>query len=189
MANGKTDKGERMKCEGYMVITRDIAASRNFYTAVIGAQVELDIGGHVIFKEGFSLLYENDWKSFAGLRDADISYGHNTGQLVFEVDDIGRFQRHLEGFTSLRLLHPVKEHHWGRRAVRLYDPDGHVVEVGESMKVVVTRFLRQGLSPEEAAARSEFPLSFALACKAEMERPRSAEGDAEGDAQRHGSIE
>lgn len=162
-----------MKCEGYMLVTRDIGASRDFYTGVIGAEVELDIGGHVIFKEGFSLLCESDWKAFAGVRDGDLSYRHNTGQLVFEVDDIAAFLRRLEGAAAIRLLHPVKEHPWGRWAVRLYDPDGHVVEVGESMKVVVTRFLKQGLSPEEAAAKSEFPLSFALACKDALDR----EGD------------
>lgn len=164
-----------MRCEGYMLATRDIKASREFYERVIGARVALDIGGHVVFEEGFSLLLESDWRSFAELGGADLAYRHHTGQLVFEVEDMAAFLRRLESGPPPQLLHPAKEHHWGRVAVRLYDPDGHVVEVGESMRVVVKRFLRQGLTPEEAARRSEFPLSFALACQAELEREAEQE--------------
>lgn len=170
MQPGYAYRRKVMRCEGYMLISRDIEASRNFYTDALGATVALDIGGHVVFNEGFSLLCEQDWKTFADLHDAELRYRHNTGQLVFEVDDIEAFMRRIKDKPSLRLLHPVKEHHWGRWAVRFYDPDGHVIEVGESMKVVVKRFLRQGLSPEATAARSEFPLGYVLACKAEMEQ-------------------
>ena len=159
-----------MRCEGYMLITKDIDASKRFYTDVIGAEVEHDIGGHVIFKEGFSLLKESDWLAFTGLDGNGLTYCHHSGQLVFEVDDIGEFLRRISSIQSLVFLHEVKEHHWGRSAVRFYSPDGHVVEVGESMKVVVKRFLNRGLTPEETAARSEFPIDYVVMCKNEMEK-------------------
>lgn len=159
-----------MRCEGYMLITKDIKAATEFYTDIIGASVELDIGNHVVFREGFSLLLESDWRGFTGLGAGDVFYRHHTGQLSFEVDDIQEFLERIESLPPLALLHPAKEHHWGKWSVRLYDPDRHVVEVGESMKVVVKRFLSQGLAPEEAAARSEFPLAYVLMCKDEMEK-------------------
>ena len=162
-----------MLCEGYMLVTRDIKAAKEFYTGVVGAEVVLDIGTHVVFKDGFSLLLEQDWKFFAQLDGLGLSYRHHTGQLVFAVDDIAAFVRRLEAMPEPGLLHPVKEHPWGRWAVRLYDPDGHVVEVGESMKVVIKRFLGQGLTPEATAEKSEFPLSYVLMCKAEMEGAKS----------------
>jgi len=161
-----------MRCEGYMLVTRDIETAKNFYCDVIGARIELDIGTHVVFREGFSLLIERDWSAFSGLDCADFAYRHHTGQLVFEVDDIQAFLQRLSGLSALpgpQYVHQVKEHPWGRWAVRLYDPDGHVVEVGESMKVVVKRFLSQGLTEEEAARRSEFPVEYARMCKKEME--------------------
>ena len=40
---------------------------------------------------------------------------------------------------------------------RIYDPDGHIVEVGESIPVFVARFLSQGMSIEEVAERTSVP--------------------------------
>ncbi|MBQ8137428.1 MAG: glyoxalase, partial [Clostridia bacterium] len=57
-------------------------------------------------------------------------------------------------------VHPPVTHRWGQRVVRFYDPDGHIIEVGEKMDAVVRRFVRQGLSMEETAARMDVPLEF-----------------------------
>ena len=43
-------------------------------------------------------------------------------------------------------VHPIMEHSWGQRVVRFYDPDKHIIEVGESMKVVCKRFLDSGMT-------------------------------------------
>lgn len=48
---------------------------------------------------------------------------------------------------------------WGQRVVRFYDPDGHIIEVGESLSAVCRRFLVQGMTQEEVALRMDIPLS------------------------------
>ena len=48
--------------------------------------------------------------------------------------------------------------------VRFYDPDRHMIEVGENMKAVCRRFLDGGMTPEEAAERMNVPLKFVRAC-------------------------
>lgn len=163
-----------MRIEGYMLVTRDIIASRDFYCRVMQAKVLMDMGSHIVFSQGFSLLLEGDWNRITGIGEADIAYWHRSGQLVFEVDDIKAFLRRLVNFPEVRLLHRVRKHPWGRWAVRFYDLDGHVIEVGESMKVVIKRFLRQGLSVEETARRSEFPESYVRVCLEEMVNEASA---------------
>lgn len=50
------------------------------------------------------------------------------------------------------------EHSWGQRVVRIYDPDGHMIEVGESMEYVAKRFLKDGMSVEETAAKTQMAL-------------------------------
>lgn len=158
-----------MRLEGYMLVTKDIDVSKDFYCKVMQAEMLMDMGSHVVFNQGFSLLLEGDWNRLTGVGEADMAYWHRSGQLVFEVDDIKGFLRRLASFSDVRLLHRVRKHPWGRWAVRFYDPDGHVIEVGESMKIVIKRFLRQGLSIEEAARRSEFPESYVRCCQKEME--------------------
>ena len=148
------------------IISGRASKMRLLWTPICCHSIPMD--NHVVFSEGFSLLLESDWSRFAGVATADLAYRHLSGQLVFEVDDIRAFLRRLGAFPEVRMLHEVREHPWGRWAVRFYDPDGHVIEVGESMKVVIKRFLRQGLSVEETARRSEFPESYVCSCLEEM---------------------
>ena len=48
--------------------------------------------------------------------------------------------------------------------MRFYDPDRHIIEVGESMPVVVRRFLSQGMTAEETATRMDVPFEYVQSC-------------------------
>ena len=39
--------------------------------------------------------------------------------------------------------------------IRFYDLDGHLIEVGEDMKMVIKRFLNTGMSMEEVSERMD----------------------------------
>ena len=56
------------------------------------------------------------------------------------------------------------EHSWGQRVVRIYDPDKHIIEIGENIKVVCKRFLDNGMTPEQIAERMDVPMKFVNAC-------------------------
>ena len=60
----------------------------------------------------------------------------------------------------MEYVHPVKEHSWGQRVVRFYDPDRHIIEVGENIKSVCQRFADSGMTPEQVAERMDVPLEF-----------------------------
>ena len=80
-------------------------------------------------------------------------------ELCFDTEDIDDFMNILNA-RNIPLVHPLKEYAWGQRVVRFYDPDGHMIEVGESMKKVLKRFLSQGLSYEDAAKRMGLPVDY-----------------------------
>ena len=48
--------------------------------------------------------------------------------------------------------------------MRFYDPDMHVIEVGENIKMVVKRFIQSGLSIEETAVRMDVSVEFINSC-------------------------
>lgn len=55
----------------------------------------------------------------------------------------------------MEYLGEVIEHSWGQRAIRFYDPDGHIIEVGEDMKMVIKRFLASGMMMEEISVKMD----------------------------------
>ena len=57
----------------------------------------------------------------------------------------------LEKFPNIIYLGEVKEQSWGQRTIRFYDLDGHLIEVGEDIKMVAKRFLSSGMSIEETS--------------------------------------
>jgi hypothetical protein len=44
--------------------------------------------------------------------------------------------------------------------MRIYDPDGHIVEIGESMESVVWRFHQQGMAADEITEQTSMPRDF-----------------------------
>jgi len=46
------------------------------------------------------------------------------------------------------------------KSKRFYDPDGHIIEVGEDMAVVVKRFAGQGMAVEQIAERMDVPCGY-----------------------------
>ena len=93
----------------------------------------------------------------------DISFGGNNFELYFEEDDFDKFADKLKE-CDIEYVHPIIEHSWGQRVVRFYDPDKHIIEVGENMKVVCKRFLDSGMTPEQVAERMNVPMKFINAC-------------------------
>ena len=75
----------------------------------------------------------------------------------------------LHGFLDVELVHPPKTHEWHQRVVRLYDPDWHMIEVGESMQVVARRLLEEGNTVEQTAQMTQLPIEFVEACRKGME--------------------
>ena len=60
----------------------------------------------------------------------------------------------------MEFVHDLREQPWGQRVARFYDPDGHIIEIGESMESVAVRFFRKGMSVEEISRRTSLPTDF-----------------------------
>jgi hypothetical protein len=75
-----------------------------------------------------------------------------------------RFVAQLSRTPDIGTFTPLQETAWGQRALRLFDPDGHVIEVAESMKAVVGRMLATRETVAGAAQKSMMPLSFVQEC-------------------------
>ena len=56
----------------------------------------------------------------------------------------------------MKFLHEINTEVWGQRNIRFYDPDGHLIEVGEAMHIFVARIYEEEGKDIEAAAKRMF---------------------------------
>lgn len=150
-----------MKLKNPMLVVTDIDRSVEFYNKVLGLRVIADFGANKTLTGGLSLQTAETYREF--IENENITFGGNSFEIYFEEDDFDRFLDSLEN-CDIEYVHLVKEHSWGQRAVRFYDPDRHIIEVGENLKSVCRRFLDSGMTPEQVAERMDVPLKFVNIC-------------------------
>ena len=142
-----------MKYSGTVLSVADVNASRKFYEDLFGLALDQDYGINISFTCGLSLQQDFDW--LTGIPKDKIRQNANNMELCFEEADFDGFLRKLSKYPGVARLGDVVEHGWGQRVVRFYDPDGHLIEVGEEMKMVVNRFLASGMSMAEVSKRMD----------------------------------
>lgn len=146
-----------MKMKNPLIVVKDIQKSKDFYREVLGLRVISDLGANVVLTGGLALQSEESWKTFIG---KEVSFGGNAGEIYFEEDNFDNFAERLEKINGIEYVHSVKEHSWGQRVVRFYDPDKHIIEIGENMKIVCKRFADRGMTAEEIAKRMDVPVKM-----------------------------
>ena len=146
-----------MKFISPLIAVTDMERSKAFYKKHFGLEVEVDFGANVTLTGGLSLQTLDSWRDFIG--GFDVSFKGNDAELYFEADDFDDF---IKDLGELELVHPPYEHSWGQRTVRLYDPDGHIIEVGENILAPVRRFLETGMTASEIAVRMDVQEKYVL---------------------------
>jgi len=148
-------KGDTMRLKNILVVVTDIELSKAFYCDLFGLTVVTDFGGNVILTEGLVLQERVIWEEFTDKKV--VPYG-NDAELYFEENDMDFFIKKLNQYPyEIVYVNPLMEHDWGQRVIRIYDPDGHIIEVGESLDYVAKRYLKSGMSVEETALKTQLP--------------------------------
>lgn len=153
-----------MKFRNPLLIVTDMERSKTFYQEVLALHVIMDFGANVTLTGGVCLQTKDSWKEFINAENDDIVFGGKDSEIYFEEDDFDQFIEKIKSIEDIQYVHPVIEHKWGQRVVRFYDPDKHIIEIGENMKVVCKRFLDSGMTVEEVAKRMDVPVKFVNAC-------------------------
>ena len=81
----------------------------------------------------------------------------NRFEIYFECPDLesvfGKLQK--EGIT---FLHPIHEEPWGQRTFRFFDPDNHLVEIGEPLESFIIRLYNSGMTAEKVSEKTGVPV-------------------------------
>ena len=98
------------------------------------------------------------WKSM--IHTNTVRRKSNNAELYFEEKDFDKFLEYLKEFPEIQYVHPVEEAPWGQRIVRFYDPDFHIIEVGEPMDAVIKRLFESGMTVEQVSEKSQYPIEY-----------------------------
>lgn len=146
-----------------LIAVKNIEISKKFYSELFGQEVVLDFGENVTLNCGLSL--QEDFARIGCLPEEPCFDKCYNMELYFDVDDFEGFVKKLDTFPNVERVHPPVKYAWQQRSIKIFDPDGHLIEIGESMPVIVRRLLAEGKTAEETAALTQHPLEFVIACR------------------------
>lgn len=143
-----------MKLCTTLLAVRDMDKSLKFYHDIFDQEVTLDLGWNKVLSGGFTLQLNFD--KLVGFDSSTMKWKTNNMELYFEVNDLDAFIDKLSRF-DIEYVHGAKTYPWLQRVVRIYDPDFHMIEIGESMGGIMLRLKNEGKSVDKIAKLTQHP--------------------------------
>lgn len=143
-----------MKLHSAVLLVEDLNKSKDFYTRFLGFTILHDFGNNVILDQGLSLWeIQPEHMISTNLKTKAVS---NRFELYMEDENIETVFGVLEK-AGINFLHKIHEEPWGQKTFRFFDPDKHLIEMGEPMETFVNNMYRNGLSVDEICKKSGMP--------------------------------
>lgn len=146
-----------MKYISPLIIASDIEKSRDFYVEILGQKVKDDHGPYITFEDGFAVRQKENFQRL--INNKWVKPGGNSFELFFESNEIRMIQDKLEAIQIV-FIHKLREQPWGQRVIRFYDPDQHIIEVGESMEFTAFRLFKKGRKINEISETTNLSTNF-----------------------------
>ena len=151
-----------MKFSCSVIAVKNIEISKKFYETVLNQKIISDFGINVTFEGDFAL--QQGYSEMIGIPENEVKQKSNNFEMYFEEEKFDDFLKKLKTMKEIKYVHDVKKYDWGQRVIRFYDPDEHIIEVGETMENVARRFFEDGLSIEEISEKTMLSIEFLKNC-------------------------
>ena len=146
---------------GTLIAVTDLDKSRKFYRDILGLRITTDHGPNVTFNGCIVLQTLASWMEV--IKSGYVMFDNRASEMYFETEDFDSLILRLDTFW-IEYVHKPLMRHWGQRVVRFYDPDRHIIEVGESIVTVMRRFANEGMNIEQIAERMKLNADFVRKC-------------------------
>lgn len=130
-----------------VLLTRQYDRMVDFYRNMLDQQVRYGFDGCIQFESGLSIWrVREDHPAFTALKNKGD--GNDALEICFETENMDA-QASRIAEAGVTLVHDVIEESWGQRTLRFFDPDGNLVELGESVPAFCKRMHLSGMSVED----------------------------------------
>lgn len=103
----------------------------------------------------FVLSLQQDFNCLVNLPKESIMRKSNNVEICFREQDFDGFLKRLKQYANIEYIGETVAHNWRQGVIWFYDLDGHIIEVGEDMKMVINRFLDSGMTMEKASVKMD----------------------------------
>jgi catechol 2,3-dioxygenase-like lactoylglutathione lyase family enzyme len=148
-----------MKFHSTVIFVKEISRSKDFYTRFLEFSIEHDFGKNVILSNGLTIWEIQD--SHIISKELETKDDSNRFELYFESEELEKIVILLEKNRTI-FLHKIHEEPWGQKTIRFFDPDNHLIEIGEPLEVFVNNMSREGLSVKEISEKSGIPIDTVI---------------------------
>ncbi len=145
-----------MRFQSSVIFVKDIEKSKDFYCRLLRQEIRTDFGKNIIFKSGFA-LWQPDKDHLISL-DLDPATRSQGFELYFEDENIEKIHDELIS-AKVSFFHGIREENWGQRTLRFFDPDGHLIEIGEPLNVFILNMKNRGLDAREISSKTGMDVS------------------------------
>lgn len=145
-----------MKFCATLIAVQDMDKSLKFYKDLFNQDVIMDLGKNKTLTCG--LVLQQDLDSIAGFKADTMKFRSNTMELYFETEDFDGFIRLLDSYPQVERLHEPRMFEWLQRGIHIFDPDGHLIEISESMYSVACKQFKAGKTIEETVELVQHPI-------------------------------
>lgn len=155
-----------LQFKGPAILVTDMAASRAFYEDVLAQEILFAVAdAYTAYKSDLSLWEAGGAHQMihgAPPPTPPGKQGKDNFELYFEAEDLDTAWTEVDRHGA-DVVHGPRVMPWLQRCFRIKDPDGHLVEVGEPMPVVIKRLLDTGMPPDQVAEKTMAPLEMVQA--------------------------
>ncbi len=113
-----------------IALVKNVEASKKFYVEVIGLKPAKDFDTFVLFEGNFSIHAADVFYGYINKTYLDEKLGNGNVDFYFTTSDLPAMEQKLKE-ANVEFLHGIKQHDWGEKVIRVLDPDGHLLEIGD----------------------------------------------------------
>lgn len=140
-----------MKLNSTVLFVSDISVSKKFYCDILKLQIEHDFGKNIIYSNGLAIWEIHPEHKIS--KQLNTREQTNRFELYFESENLEILVKNFDS-QNVKFLHEIHEEPWGQRTIRFFDPDNHLIEIGEPLHVFVINLKNNGLSPQQISRKT-----------------------------------
>ena len=113
-----------------ILLVRDMEASKAFYHDLLGIGIKEDFDTFVLLEGNLGLHRADVFYGYLGKPYSGEQMGKDNLDLYFTSDHLPELQQLLID-AGFEVFFPLQQTDWGETLFRVYDPDRHIVEIGD----------------------------------------------------------